>query len=175
MSSLLTPEHLHLALNHTPLIGLAIACIPLLIGLIRRDRSILFIGVLISLLCSASIPLVMESGEAAALSFGDASPAHALDDAGIQWIGTHSERADKVAVLVYAVLAASIVQFVLMWKWRRFERIAGGVVLILCAISVLGVIWVADAGGKIRHPEFRGDAASTAPPGAAQPGGAATP
>ena len=58
-----TPEHLHVALNHVALIGFAVAVIPLLIGLIRKDCGALLSGLLIVLICGLSIPVVMETGD----------------------------------------------------------------------------------------------------------------
>ncbi|MGA0334305.1 MAG: hypothetical protein ACO3NW_10155 [Kiritimatiellia bacterium] len=42
----MTPEHLHLALNHLPLLGAALSLIPILIGLLTRNRMTLLSGLL---------------------------------------------------------------------------------------------------------------------------------
>ncbi len=46
-----TPEHLHVALNHVALIGFAVAIIPLLVALMRKDRGALLSALLIVLFC----------------------------------------------------------------------------------------------------------------------------
>ena len=164
MSLLLTPEHVHVALNHIPLIGLAVACIPLLYGLIRRQRAALVAGMLVALLCSASAPIVTGTGEGAAERFTGDALAGVLDDAGMNWIGVHSARADKAVWLIYAVALVAAAGLVAMWKRPRLDAIAGVAVLLLCIVSTLAMIWVADAGGKIRHSEFRMPGAAAPPP-----------
>lgn len=59
-------EHLHVMMNHVPLIGLAFAAIPLLFALVTRQRVVLWTGLVMVLICGASLPIVMESGETAA-------------------------------------------------------------------------------------------------------------
>ena len=86
-----TPEHLHVALNHVALIGLSVAILPLMIGLIRKDRGALLSGLLIVLICGLSIPVVMETGEGAA--------GIQLDSAAAAFLESHASRADIAAVL----------------------------------------------------------------------------
>ena len=153
MNVLLTPEHIHLSINHIPLIGLPLACIPLLCAVIRRDRGVLFVGLLMALLCSASLPFITWTGDKAAGRLGDAP--NLLDAQGKEWAVTHSQRADTAEVVVYITLGASLLGLLAMWKFPRLERPLGGVVLLLCVASTAVLVWVADAGGKIHHPEFR--------------------
>jgi membrane protease YdiL (CAAX protease family) len=51
MASLFTPAHLHLAINHVPIIGLAVGCLPILIGILFKGRSALASGLLAVILC----------------------------------------------------------------------------------------------------------------------------
>jgi len=53
MSPPITPEHLHVTVNHIPLIGLAFACVPLLFALIAKQRSVLWVGLIMVLLGGA--------------------------------------------------------------------------------------------------------------------------
>ena len=165
MSSMFTPEHLHVALNHVPLIGVAIACVPLFFGLFRRCRPALFGGLVLALACSASVFVVLETGESAAERFGSGPLSALIDSDGLQWLGVHAHRADRVALLLYAVLGSAVLGLIAMWRLRRAERILGAITLALALAATAGLVWVADAGGKIRHPEFRADPASEQVPG----------
>jgi len=51
MASLFTPAHLHLALNHVPIIGLAVAFLPALIGILFHSRGALASGLVAVILC----------------------------------------------------------------------------------------------------------------------------
>jgi hypothetical protein len=156
MTALLTtPEHVHVAVNHVPLIGLAFAGVPLLFAAVSRQRPVLWVGLFMVLISGAAMPVVTESGQHAADRFSDGKVAGGLDAAGEEWLAEHYERAETAAKLIYAVAAASIAGMAVLWKRPRATRVVAAVMLALCAVSVTALAWVADAGGRIRHPEFR--------------------
>ena len=65
MPHLFTPAHLHLALNHAPIIGLSVATLPVLAGILFHSRAALASGLLAVMLCACAMPAIMETGEAA--------------------------------------------------------------------------------------------------------------
>ena len=143
-----TPEHLHVALNHVPLIGLTVAVIPLLLGLFRKDRGALLSGLLIVLVCSLSIPVVMETGDSAAVRLLSGDAGIAVDPVSAYWIKEHEERADVTAAVVYVALAT-------MGFAPKYLYKAAAAVLAACILCTALLVWTAQAGGCIRHPEFR--------------------
>ncbi len=150
-----TPEHLHVALNHVALIGLAVAIIPLMIGLIRKDRGALLSGLLIVLICGLSIPVVTETGDGASarLLTGDAGVQ--LDGVSMAFLKEHEERADVAAVFVYIATALAAAGLLAMRIKPRHQYKLAAVVLTGCIICTALLVWTAEAGGQIRHPEFR--------------------
>ena len=82
MATLFTPAHLHLAINHVPIIGLAVACLPVLIGILFHSRGALASGLLAVILCAGTMPAIMETGEGAQESFVDGSIEPGMDVAG---------------------------------------------------------------------------------------------
>lgn len=150
-----TPEHLHVALNHAALIGLAVAIIPLTLALIRKDRGALLSGLLIVLICGLSIPVVMETGDGAAerLATGDAGTQ--MDSTATHFMDEHEERADIAAVFVYIALALAAGGLLIMRFAPKHQYKVAALLLANCIICTALLVWTAEAGGQIRHPEFR--------------------
>lgn len=150
-----TPEHLHVALNHVALIGFAVAVIPLLIALIRKDRGALLSGLLIVLLCGLSIPVVTETGDGAAERLVTGEAGVQLDPAAGMFLHEHEERADVAAVFVYITTGLAAAGLLVMRIRPKHQLKLAAVVLAGCVICTALLVWTAEAGGQIRHPEFR--------------------
>ncbi len=158
-----TPEHLHVALNHAALIGLAVAIIPLLIGLIRKDRGALLSGLLIVLICGLSIPVVMETGEGAAERLATGEAGVQMDNGAAVFLEQHEERAEVTAVFVYIAAAIAAIGLLIMRFAPAYQYNAAAVLLAACIICTALLIWTAEAGGRIRHLEFRPATSRAAP------------
>ncbi len=151
----MTPEKLHLAINHIPIVGLACALVPLLIGLVWKHKLTLLAGLLIAAICAGSIPLVMDSGERAYERYKNGPINEYLDPDGIAALEAHYERAETWSKVTYITALLAVIGLVLL-VWRpHLVRWAAVAVLIGCLISVVAGIWIADVGGKIRRPDFR--------------------
>ena len=174
MASLFTPAHLHLAINHVPIIGLAVAALPLLIGILFKSRGALASGLLAVILCVGTIPAIMETGEAAQESFVDGSIEPGMDAAGKAAFREHSGRAKFTAPVVYAAGLLAIIALAALIKFPRESAIISWAVLIGVALSISLSVWTAEAGGRIRHSEFRVTPLQSLP-GVVPPPPAATP
>jgi len=144
------PEHLHLMINHLPLVGLVVAALFLAAATALRNQAAARIGLVgVALLALSAWPVVW-SGDAGADNVYDL-----LDDDGVEFLKTHRHLAEKwlwmyfaTAVLAGGVGAAS-------WKWPKI-LLPGALLTVLAAAACLWVgAQTAEAGGKIRHPEFR--------------------
>ncbi|MFA6173411.1 MAG: hypothetical protein WC701_06955 [Kiritimatiellales bacterium] len=155
-----TPEHLHVALNHVALIGLSVAILPLMIGLIRKDRGALLSGLLIVLICGLSIPVVMETGDGAAERLVTGVAGVQIDSTAAAFLQTHEDRADIAAIFVYIAMAFAAVSLLIMRFAPSYQYKAAALVLVDCIICTALLVWTAEAGGQIRHPEFRPAAAA---------------
>ena len=162
----MTPERIHLIVNHWPIVGFTAALIPLIVGLCLKGPATLRTGLAMVVLFSATVGMTMGSGEEAYERFEQGLITPGLDEAGNAWMHEHEHRAHAVAKLGYAAGGlAAVALLVGLWK-PRWGRGLGVATVMLTAVAVGGLVWVADSGGKIRHPEAR-------PAPAAAPGGAA--
>lgn len=150
-----TSEHLHVLVNHFPIIGVFAAILTVLFALLAKARAPLLVGFGLTILFTAMTPVVMSTGEQAMTRFEDGALRPLTDEIGIHWIGVHADRAEWAAVALYACLVISVGGVLSMWKLPRWERTAGLGVATVGAVAVLLAAWAADAGGKVRHPEFR--------------------
>jgi hypothetical protein len=151
----LTPAHLHLALNHIPIIGLAFASLPIVIGILAQSRTTIAAGLLGTLLCAGAMPMIMQTGHEASLSFKEGKALPPLDDAGKIALHMHARRAAKTTPVLYAAALLALVALLALIKFPKAAYWLTSAVLLGNAISILLSIWTADAGGHIRHLELR--------------------
>jgi hypothetical protein len=164
METLFTPAHIHLATNHVPIIGLAVACLPVLIGILFHSRGALASGLLAVILCAGTMPFIMETGEEAYESFVDGSISPGMDVGGKAAFREHSHRANFTAPVVYAAGILSLVALLALIKFPRQAAWIGWAVLVGNTLSIALSVWTAEAGGRIRHSEFRPELKTTAQP-----------
>ncbi|NOU35220.1 MAG: hypothetical protein HOO88_00365 [Kiritimatiellaceae bacterium] len=150
-----TPEHLHVALNHVALIGLAVAIIPLAIALFRKDRGALLSGLLIVLIYGLSIPVVMETGDGATARLMSGDAGVQLDGVSMTFLKEHEERADVASASVYVALSFAVIGLLTMRFAPKHQYNVAALVLVACIVCTALLVWTAEAGGQIRHPEFR--------------------
>ena len=155
METLFAPAHLHLAINHVPIIGLAVACLPVLIGILFHSRGALASGLLAVILCAGVMPAIMETGEAAQESFVDGSIDPGMDIAGKAAFREHSHRAKATAPVVYAAGILAAVSLLALIRFPRQAAWIGWAVLLGSTLSIALSVWTAEAGGRMRHTEFR--------------------
>ena len=140
--------HVHLMLNHLPVIGAPLLLLLLTIGLLRSSRELVTVSLLLVVGLAAATGLVYLTGEPAEELVEHASW---FRDALAE---THEEHAtvSLVAVLITGALAGVAVAL------RRRPR-AGALLprivwaCLLLSTALLG--WTAWSGGQIRHEEVR--------------------
>jgi hypothetical protein len=146
------PEYIHVLINPLPIYGLALALIGLTIALIMRNRGAQIATLMLVLLSAASAWPVYELGEQAydrVLSM--------TDDAGRAWLEEHEHRAEELIYFFYALAAVAVAALVAPMRWPRSATWLSLVTLLL-GVVVLGMGgYIAYAGGKIRHREFRNE------------------
>lgn len=144
------PAYRHVLLNHLPITGLALAACVLAWGVIEDRWTSIVLGLALVALCSLSAVLVLQSGDAAYPFLFDQ-----LDGRGQGWLDHHAFLAERFGrcLPINGVLAAlAIAAGLRRLAWRR--RLGFALLATTCAsLMVAGVI--AEAGGQIRHAEFR--------------------
>lgn len=150
LEDLKKPEYLHVLLNPLPIYGLAIAAFALAVGLLQKNRAAQVLGLWLVFVCAASAWPTYGYGEDAyhriyLLADGD----------GQTWLDRHMHRAEKWIYAYYAAAAVSLAAIFLPVKFPRVGFPLAALALALTAASLGAGGWIAHAGGKIRHSEFR--------------------
>jgi hypothetical protein len=151
LSSLLQqPEYVHVALNHFPLVGLVVAVLAVAAALVMRNRPATFLSLgLLGLMALSAWPVY---------SYGEAGYDRVLsmsDDAGQAFLKYHAHLAERWVFLYYLTAASAMVGIGLGWKWPRLLLPLSIASIVLAVASLTAGIFIAHAGGEIRHREFR--------------------
>jgi hypothetical protein len=144
------PEYIHVLINPLPVYGLAMGCLGLIIALFLRSRRAQIATLAILLVTAASAWPVKEYGEQAydrVLSLADAD--------GEAWLKVHEHRADELIYLFYALAVLAAVAILVPIKWPRTATILAVAALVLGFATLGAGGYIAYAGGKVRHREFR--------------------
>jgi uncharacterized membrane protein len=153
------PEYIHVLINPLPVYGLAVGVIALIVSLFLRNRSAQTLALTLILITAASAWPVIHYGEEAfdrVLSMTDKD--------GEAWLKAHEARAEKFEYIFYALAVLAAAAIVLPRKWPASATPLLIATLALALVSLGAGGYIAHAGGKIRHREFR----TGKPPGEAR-------
>jgi len=146
------PEYIHVLLNPLPVYGLAVGLIGLVAAIWQRSRAATTTALVIVLISTAAAWPVYEYGEQAydrVLSMAD--------EDGQAWLAAHKQRAEDLIWFFYAVAILSAAALIVSIKCPRSSLWLAVAVLVLGTISLGVGGYVAYAGGRIRHREFRNE------------------
>jgi hypothetical protein len=150
MEHLGKPEYIHVLLNPLPIYGLLMGWIGLLIAILLRSRKAKITALAIVLISAASAWPAYEYGEQAydrVLTM--------TDDAGHAWLDEHMHRGEQLIFVFYALAGLSAAAIVIPIKWPKSSGPLAIATLLLGAVALGMGAYIAQAGGKIRHREFR--------------------
>ena len=149
------PEYLHVLLNPIPVYGLAIALFGLIAATYLQSRGGQLTALVLIFATAISIWPVMRQGELAE------SPVLGLaDEPGQAWLKAHEHRAEELVWFYYALAGLAAAAIFVPKKWPRTARPLVFATVLLAFVSLGAGMYIAHAGGKIRHREFR----NVAPP-----------
>jgi len=146
------PEYIHVLLNPLPVYGLLVGWVGLVIGLALRSRRAQIATLTLVLLSSISAWPVYE--------FGQQSYDRVLsmtDEAGEAWLDEHMHRAENLIWVFYALAALSAFGIAAPIKWPKSSTPLAVAVILLGAVTLGGGAYIAYAGGRVRHREFRNE------------------
>lgn len=152
----LSAAHIHIMINHLPIIGMPILVLLLLIGLLRQSAEItrLALGLTV-LLALGTIPVYLT---------GD--PAHEQIEHEAwypkQIVHEHEEKAETAFIAVLVTGGIAVVALWLMWRSARLRNGATLLVLLALLASCVLLAIAAEEGGEIRHTEVRPGATTPA-------------
>ena len=144
------PEYIHVLINPLPVYGLAMGLLGLIVAFFLKSRSAQIVALIVVLVSAASAWPVYEFGEQAydrVLSMSD--------EPGQAWLEEHQDRAEDCIWFFYGLAVLSAVALVAPRKWPRSATPLLISVIVLSAVTLGFGGYIAYAGGKIRHREFR--------------------
>jgi hypothetical protein len=147
--------HLHLVINHLPIIG-ALLSIPLVIlALVFRNERGLLAGAVVTLtLTGAGALATMRTGEPA-----EEMVEH-LPGIAATLIHEHEERAEVATGVAVATAIGALALFAMSARRGRSLPAPWLASLLVATVATSGAMaWTGTAGGVIHHTEIRGDAA----------------
>jgi hypothetical protein len=148
------PEYVHVLLNPLPVYGLLIGWIGLVAAVISKSRRALIVTLILVFITSLSAWPTFEFGQQ-----GYDRVLAMSDDDGHAWLDEHEARAEKLIYLFYALAALSATAIVVPLRWPKSSVPLAIAVVLLGAATLGSGCYVAYAGGKIRHREFRNEPA----------------
>lgn len=147
--------HLHMVVNHFPIIGLFFGVAILLFGIFKKNPLVLNISYLIFIFCMIMGQVSMFTGENAE---------DIVENLGISKdvIHTHEELAEGFMKVMYLLGLASILGLFANIKKHSKALLLAYLILIIGVVSAVLSTPVGTSGGEIRHTEIRTDATNTA-------------
>jgi hypothetical protein len=144
------PEYMHVVLNHLPIYGTILGALALTISLILRSRGAQITALILTLIAGASAYPVFVTGQRAYKTIRNQS-----DDAGADWLDEHMDRAEKTIGAFYFLAALGVAGLLVPIKWPK-AAFPLAVLTLVAAILCSGIaVYIAQPGGRVRHPEFR--------------------
>lgn len=152
LHALQQPEYVHALINPIPIYGLALGIVALITSLFMRNRTAQIPALVITLIAAASAWPVAY--------FGDEAYDRVLsmsDEDGSAWLAAHEHRADK---FVWCYYALALVAALALFAPRKFPKTALPLTVLTLLLAILSLAaggYIAYAGGRIRHREFRNE------------------
>ena len=144
------PEYIHVVLNHLPIYGSILGALALAISLILRSRAAQVTALILTLIAGVSSYPVFVTGQRAYKTIRSTS-----DDAGSDWLDEHMERAEKTIGAFYFLAVLAIASLIVPIKWQK-SAVPLASLTLAAAILCSGIaVYIAQAGGRVRHTEFR--------------------
>jgi hypothetical protein len=146
------PEYIHVLLNPLPVYGLLVGWVGLVIGLALRSRRAQIATLTLVLLSSISAWPVYEFGEQ-----GYDRVLSMTDEDGEAWLHEHMHRAEDLIWVFYVLAALSAFAIAAPFKWPKSSVPLAVAVILFGAITLGSGAYIAYAGGRVRHREFRNE------------------
>ena len=147
--------HLHMVVNHFPIIGTILALGILIAGLILKNHTVKNTSYVLFIIAAIFGALSMGTGE------GAEELVKNMPNVGWEIIHEHEEIAEKLALLLYVLGLLSIIALYLNFKKNIKEKLVSFFILGIGVISLFLVQKVGTSGGEIRHTEIREGAQNT--------------
>jgi len=144
------PEYIHVVLNHLVIYGTILGALALAVSLILRSRAAQITALIVTLIAAASAYPVLISGQRAYKTIRGLT-----DDAGAEALDEHMDRAEKTIGVFYLLALFALAGLVVPIKWPKTGLPLTATTLVLALVCFGLSLYIAQEGGRVRHPEFR--------------------
>lgn len=143
--------HIHLVVNHLPIVGLLIGILVLSVGFLIKKLEVKLTGLGVFIFSALTSIVAFYTGE------GAEEVIENMPGISETLIHRHEEHAETFFIAVLILGAISLITFILTLVKSKFSNL----LMILCLVLALGSLVLAKnvgtSGGEIRHPEIRSD------------------
>jgi uncharacterized membrane protein len=148
--------HLHMVVNHFPIIGTILGLGVLVAGMILKNNSVKNTAYVLFIVAAVFAAVSMGTGDGAEEMVED------MPNIGKKIIHEHEEMAEKLAIVLYVLGLISIGGFYLNIKNHSKAKLASYIAVLVAAVGVFLAQQTGTTGGEIRHTEIRANAIPTA-------------
>ncbi len=141
--------HLHLLVNHFPIIGTLFGLGILISGMLLKNNSVKNTAYILFIVAAVFSAFSMGTGEGAEELVED------LPSIGKQIIHEHEEIAEKFAIIMYATGLFGLLSLYTSIKNHKLAKTISYVTLALAIFAAVFAKSVGTTGGEIRHTEIR--------------------
>lgn len=142
-------SHLHLLVNHFPIIGTILGLGILISGILFKNNSVKNTSYSIFIISAIFAAFSMATGE------GAEELVENMPNIGKHIIHEHEEMAEKLALVLYLLGIASIVGLYMNLKNNTKANLVSNITLVIAAVGVFLAQQTGTTGGEIRHTEIR--------------------
>jgi uncharacterized membrane protein len=150
--------HLHLVVNHFPIIGTIFGLGVLITGLLLKNESVKNTAYVLFVVAAIFGAFSMGTGEGAEEMVED------MPNIGKQIIHEHEELAEKLALVLYVTGFFALLSLFAAVKKHKFAKILSFITLALALVAGILSKSVGTSGGEIRHTEIREEAVKAGAP-----------
>jgi uncharacterized membrane protein len=151
----MTDAHLHLVVNHFPIIGTIFGFGILLAGLVLKNNTVKNVSYVLFIVAAIFAAFSMGTGE------GAEEAVEEMPNIGKQIIHEHEEIAEKLALVLYVLGVVSLLGLYTNFKNHTKAKLISYLALVIAAIGVFLAQQVGTTGGEVRHTEIRKNATET--------------
>ncbi|MES2589016.1 MAG: hypothetical protein V4622_08550 [Bacteroidota bacterium] len=146
--------HLHMLVNHFPIIGLIIGSLILLVGILLNSVVSKKIALTVLLFSAAFALPSFGSGEDAEEVVEHMST---MTEQTHHLIHEHEEKAEFFMPFAWSIMFLSLASLFFEWKKKKFAKYVSILTLIVSLVACYIAREVGTSGGEIAHPEIRKD------------------
>lgn len=141
--------HIHLIVNHLPIVGLLIGTLILISGLVLRKPDVKFTALWVYVFSAITAFLAFQSGERAE------EVIEHLPGISESLIHRHEEYAESFLLLSLVLGGLSMLSIVALWKNFKYSQYLIFLNLGLAIATGVSAKYTGTSGGEIRHTEIR--------------------